>query len=269
MIDFLMEERKAGRIRNLGFSFHGKKEGFDELMALHDTYHWDFVQIQSNYIDWNHASSRNTDASYLQAELDKRGIPSIIMEPLLGGRLAKVPEHIADRLKQREPSRSSASWAFRFAGTHETVLTVLSGMTYMEHLEDNIKTYSPLKPLTENELTFLEETAEIMQNYPLVACTECRYCMPCPYGIEIPAIFLHYNRCVNEGFISGSPESEGYRKARRAYLVSYDRAILKPGQADRCIGCSKCISKCPQGINIPDEIHRIDRYIEDLRRNKF
>ena len=269
MIDFLMEERKAGRIRNLGFSFHGKKEAFDELMALHETYHWDFVQIQSNYVDWNHASSRNTDASYLQAELDKRGIPSIIMEPLLGGRLAKVPEHIADRLKQREPGQSTASWAFRFAGTHESVLTVLSGMTYMEHLEDNLKTFSPLKPLTENELTFLEETAEIMQNYPLVDCTECRYCMPCPYGIDIPAIFLHYNTCVNEGMVSTDSTTENYKKARRAYLVSYDRAIPSVSQADHCIGCGKCMQECPQGIDIPKEIYRISRYIKGIQRNKF
>jgi predicted aldo/keto reductase-like oxidoreductase len=269
MIDFLLEERKAGRIRNLGFSFHGQKKGFDQLMALHDKYHWDFVLIQLNYMDWTHNSSRNTSARYLQGELEKRGIPSMVMEPLLGGRLAKVPKHIADRLKERDPQKSAASWAFRFAGSPKGVLTVLSGMTYMEHLQDNLATFSPHKPMTDSEIAFMDETAELMEKYPLVGCTDCQYCMPCPYGIDISGIFLHYNRCVNEGFISGSPESEGYRKARRAYLVSYDRAILKPGQADRCIGCSKCISKCPQGINIPDEIHRIDRYIEDLRRNKF
>ena len=191
------------------------------------------------------------------------------MEPLLGGRLAKVPEHISDRLKQREPSKSIASWAFRFAGTHETVLTVLSGMTYMEHLEDNLKTFSPLEPLTENDLIFLEETAEIMQNYPLVECTECCYCMPCPYGIDIPAIFLHYNTCVNEGMVSTDSTSENYRRARRAYLVSYDRAIPSVSQADHCIGCGKCMRECPQGIDIPREIYRISRYIKGLQRNKF
>lgn len=269
MIDFLLEERKAGRIRNLGFSFHGNKKGFDELMALHDVYHWDFVQIQSNYVDWNNAGSRNTNASYLQAELDKRGIPSIIMEPLLGGRLAKLPEHIADRLKQREADKSAASWAFRFAGTHPTVLTVLSGMTYMEHLEDNIKTFSPLEPLTDSDLNFLEETAEIMKKYPLIPCTECRYCMPCPYGIEIPSIFLHYNKCINDGTITTDSMSENYRKARRAYLVSYNRAIPSISQADHCISCGKCATECPQSIDIPRELSRISRYIKNLQRNKF
>lgn len=267
MMEYLLEERKAGRIRNLGFSFHGTPEGFDELMAYHDQYHWDFVQIQLNYIDWTHASGRNAKAKYLQEELDKRGIQSVIMEPLLGGRLSKVPEHIADRLKERNPQGSVASWAFRFAGTHPGVLCVLSGMTYMEHLQDNVGTYSPLKPLTEDELAFLEETAELMQKYPTVPCNDCKYCMPCPYGIDIPAILLHYNKCVNEGEIATSTQDENYRKARRAYLVSYDRAVPKLRQAARCIGCNQCMSHCPQSINIPRELHKIDRYIENLKKD--
>ena len=262
MMDFLMEERKAGRIRNLGFSFHGSKEGFDELLAYHEKYHWDFVQIQLNYLDWKHAG-----AEYLQQELDKRGIQSVIMEPLLGGRLSKVPQHIAERLKERNPSGSVASWAFRFAGTHPGVLCVLSGMTYMEHLQDNLKTYSPLVPLTDDEITFLEETADLMKKYPTVPCNDCKYCMPCPYGLDIPAILLHYNKCVNEGEISKSINDENYKKARRAYLVSYDRAVPKLRQADRCIGCNQCSSHCPQRIDIPKEIHRISRYIEDLRKD--
>ena len=267
MMEYLLEERKAGRIRNLGFSFHGTPEGFDELMAYHDQYHWDFVQIQLNYVDWTHASGRNAKAKYLQEELDKRGIQSIIMEPLLGGRLSKVPEHIAERLKERNPQGSVASWAFRFAGTHPGVLCVLSGMTYMEHLQDNVGTYSPLKPLTEDELAFLEETAELMQKYPTVPCNDCKYCMPCPYGIDIPAILLHYNKCVNEGEIATSTQDENYRKARRAYLVSYDRAVPKLRQAARCIGCNQCMSHCPQNINIPRELHKIDRYIENLKKD--
>lgn len=269
LIDFLLEERKAGHIRNLGFSFHGNKEGFDELLALHDTYHWDFVQIQLNYLDWRHAGGRNTNAEYLQQELDKKGIPSIIMEPLLGGRLSKVPQHIADRLKERNPKGSVASWAFRFAGTHPGVLCVLSGMTYMEHLQDNVSTYSPLVPLTQEEMAFLEETAVLMKSYPTIPCNDCKYCMPCPYGIDIPAILLHYNKCVNEGEIAKDSKDTGYAKARRAYLVSYDRAIPKLRQAARCIGCNQCSEHCPQKIDIPKEIHRIDAYIENLRQNKL
>ena len=268
LIDFLMEERKAGRIRNLGFSFHGNKEGFDELMALHEKYHWDFVQIQLNYMDWNHAGRRNTNASYLQAELDKRGIPSIIMEPLLGGRLADAPDHIADRLKEMAPEGSIASWAFRFAGSHDGVLTVLSGMTYMDHLQDNIKTYSPLVTLTDEEKAFLEEIARLRSEYPEIPCTQCQYCMPCPYGLDIPTIFSHYNKCVNEGLINDDKEDSEYRKDRRAYLIGYDRALPKLRQADRCISCGICVAKCPQHISIPGEIRKIDLYVEEHRRSR-
>lgn len=268
LIDFLMEERKAGRIRNLGFSFHGNKEGFDELMALHEKYHWDFVQIQLNYMDWNHAGRRNTNASYLQAELDKRGIPSIIMEPLLGGRLADAPDHIADRLKEMAPEGSIASWAFRFAGSHDGVLTVLSGMTYMDHLQDNIKTYSPLVTLTDEEKAFLEEIARLRSEYPEIPCTQCQYCMPCPYGLDIPTIFSHYNKCVNEGLINDDKEDSEYRKDRRAYLIGYDRVLPKLRQADRCISCGICVAKCPQHISIPGEIRKIDLYVEELRRSR-
>ena len=153
MLDFLLEERRAGRIRNLGFSYHGDIRVFDYLLAHHDEYHWDFVQIQLNYLDWNYAKEinpRNTNAQYLYGELAKRGIPAIIMEPLLGGRLSNLPSRLVARLKQREPERSVASWAFRYAGSYPDVLTVLSGMTRMEHLQDNLHSFVPLKPLTED-----------------------------------------------------------------------------------------------------------------------
>ncbi len=267
ILDFLIEERKAGRIRNLGFSFHGNQEMFDYLINLHDKYHWDFVLIQLNYVDWNHASGRNTNASYLYKELEKRNIPINIMEPLLGGRLANVPDHIVERLKERAPKSTVASWAFRFAGHYPRVLTVLSGMTYMEHLEDNLKTMSPHKPLSKDELEFLEETAALITEYPLIPCNDCKYCMPCPYGIDIPAILLHYNKCVNEGCVSEDTTDPNYRKARRAYLVSYDRAVEKLRQAAHCISCNQCVEHCPQSIKIPQEIRKIDRYVEKLRQN--
>lgn len=266
MLDFLLEERKAGRIRNLGFSFHGDKESFDSFMELHDKYHWDFVQIQLNYVDWKHATGRNTNAEYLYDELTKRGIPAVIMEPLLGGRLSKVPQNIADRLKERSPQSSVASWAFRFAGTPENVLCVLSGMTYMEHLQDNLGTFSPLVSLTDDDMKFLDETAELMQKYPTVPCNDCKYCMPCPYGINIPAILLHYNKCVNEGNITTGKEAENYAKARRAYLVGYNRAVPELRQASRCIDCGQCKTHCPQSIDIPHELRRIDLYIEKLKK---
>lgn len=268
MLDNLVEERKAGRIRNLGFSFHGTQAVFDEVLAMHETVHWDFVQIQLNYVDWRHASGNNVNAEYLYAELEKRHIPAIIMEPLLGGRLSNVPDHIAATLKQQAPESSVASWAFRFAGSHADVLTVLSGMTYMEHLQDNLRTYSPLDTLTEADLEFLEETAQLMLRYPTIPCNDCKYCMPCPYGLDIPAILLHYNKCINEGNVPASSQDENYRKARRAFLIGYDRSVPKLRQANHCIGCGQCVSHCPQSINIPKELHRIDRFVEELKQGK-
>ena len=198
--------------------------------------------------------------------LVKRDIPVVIMEPLLGGRLSKLNTHLVARLKERRPEESVASWAFRFAGSPEKVLTVLSGMTYKEHLVDNIKTYSPLEPLTDEEKDFLEDTAQMMLRFPTVPCTDCKYCMPCPYGIDIPAIFTHYNRCVNEGNVPKSSQDEGYRAARRAFLVGYDRSVPKLRQASHCIGCNTCTSHCPQSIDIPAELHRIDGYVEQLKQ---
>ncbi|WP_289735377.1 aldo/keto reductase [Paramuribaculum intestinale] len=269
MLDFLMAEREAGRIRNLGFSYHGDVEVFDYLLANHDRYRWDFVQIQLNYIDWNHAkevNERNTNAEYLYGELRKRGIPAVIMEPLLGGRLASVNNNLTARMKQRRPADSVASWAFRYAGSFDGVLTVLSGMTYREHLRDNLRTYSPLQPLTDDELAFLDMAARIILSYPTVGCTDCKYCMPCPYGIDIPSIFRHYNRCVNEGEVPSRSVDPDYERARKAFLVGYDRSVPRLRQAERCIGCGECVPHCPQGIKIPDQLARIDAIVEKLKR---
>ena len=269
LLDYLLKEREAGRVRNLGFSYHGDIKVFDYLLSRHDEYKWDFVQIQLNYLDWKYAKQinpRNTDAEYLYNELSKRNIPTVIMEPLLGGRLSNVPGNIVERLKQREPERSVASWAFRFAGSFPGVLTVLSGMTRMEHLQDNLLTYSPLKPLTDEEFNFLQETATMMMQFDTIPCNDCKYCMPCPYGIDIPAILLHYNKCLNEGNIPESSQNANYRDARRAYLVGYDRSVPKLRQANHCIGCNQCSPHCPQRIDIPAELHRIDQYVERLKQ---
>ena len=265
VLDYLLKAREAGRIRNLGWSFHGDVKVFDHVLNL--GVKWDFVQIQLNYLDWTHASGMNVDAVYLYGELEKRGIPAVIMEPLLGGRLSNVPDHIVARLKQRRPDKSVASWAFRFAGSPKGVLTVLSGMTYMEHLQDNIRTFSPLDPITDEERQFLFDTADLMAQYPTIPCNDCKYCMPCPYALDIPAILLHYNKCVNEGNLPKSRQDPNYREARQAFLVGYDRKVPKLRQASHCIGCNECVPHCPQRINIPKQMQRIDQFVEQLKQD--
>ena len=271
LLDFLMQEREAGRIRNLGFSFHGHEQVFDEVLAMNDKYHWDFVQIELNYLDWDYANeinNSNVDARYLYGELQKMGIPAVIMEPLLGGRLANLPQYLAADLKSKAPERSVASWAFRYAGTPEGVLTVLSGMTFMEHLKDNLLSYCPLVPLTKQEQDYLQrEVAERIVGLENIPCNDCKYCMPCPYGIDIPAIFIHYNTCKNDGTLPRMKLDDEYCKLRRNYLIGYDRAVPKMRQADHCISCGQCEPHCPQNIHIPRELQKISQFVEDLKQN--
>ena len=188
------------------------------------------------------------------------------MEPLLGGRLASVAPPIAAKMKERRPDDSIASWAFRYAGTPEGVLTVLSGMTYMDHLRDNLRSFSTLDPISEDEDAFLMRTAvEILQN-DTVPCTDCKYCMPCPYGVDIPGVFAHYNKCINSGNVPRDTSDPSYANARKAFLFGYDNSVPRLRQASMCVGCGACLSHCPQGIAIPTQLHKIDEYAENLRQ---
>ena len=270
ILDFLFEEREKGRIRNLGWSFHGEQSEFDKVVALHGKYRWDFAQIQMNYVDWHYAheiEAENVNADYLYAELDKREIPIVIMEPVLGGRLANLNEHMASMLKEREPERSLASWCFRYLGMFPRIMTSLSGMTYMEHIEDNVRTHCPCEPLGDDEMALLERVADEFAHFPAVPCTACQYCMPCPYGLDIPGIFAFYNKSLNEGNIAteGTVEQREFRRARRAFLTSYDKSIDRLRQADHCIGCGECLTHCPQSIKIPDKMRMVEDYTNRLK----
>ena len=271
ILDWLVEQKAKGRIRNIGFSYHGDVRIYDMLLKWHDEgrYHWDFVQIELNYLDWNYAdeiNSRNTDAVYLYGELKKRGIPAIIMEPLLGGRLVRVPDFVAAKMKEREPERSVASWAIRFAGSPDGVLTVLSGMTHMEDLKDNLLSTAPLVPLTAEENSFLMEIADDIYNLKTIPCNECNYCMPCPYGIDIPGVLSHYNKCIADGNLPGALPDE--HDLRVPGPFSKHHVVPRLRQASHCIGCGQCNEHCPQGIDIPKEMQRIDKFVEELKQNE-
>jgi hypothetical protein len=166
---------------------------------------------------------------------------------------------------QENSDASAASWAFRFAASLPNVVTVLSGMTFMDHLKDNICTFSPFVPLEDSEKRMIDEITQIMVDKRAIRCTKCQYCMPCPYGIDIPEIFSHYNRSLNEGNFPEDKQSPDFMRARRAFLVGMDRNVSPLRQANRCINCGQCMPICPQRIDIPKEMQQIDKFVESLK----
>ena len=270
MLDFLLKERESGRVRNLGFSFHGNEAVFRHALSLHDKVHWDFVQIQLNWVDWHHAqevNKRNVNAETLYNLLDERGISVVVMEPLLGGRLARVNERVMRRLAPLDPAATPAQWSFRFAGSLPRVLTVLSGMTYLEHIQENVGTYSPLRPLGRNELDALERATHAFLTDDTIPCTGCNYCMPCPYGLDIPALFAFWEDALVEDRLPDDPTDPKYAANRRRFLIDYERTFQKLRRAERCTGCGRCAPHCPQAIDIPAMVRKVDRFVEKLRRN--
>ncbi len=266
ILKFLLKERKKGRIRHLGFSYHGDVEVFDFLLDNHKKYKWDFVQIQMNYVDWKHASDmnkRNTNAEYLNYECERRGIQTVMMEPLMGGRLAKIKDVYEKRLRELRPDDTPAKWAFRFCGTQPNVLTALSGMTTMDNLVENVDTFSPLDPCTTQELNLLEDIAANMAAYPNIPCTNCKYCMPCPYGVNIPENFAFYNNAVNNGTVPpADASSSDYHQKKMAFVNSYKETLKATELPSVCVACGECLSKCPQRIRIPDQMAKLTQLLE-------
>lgn len=246
-LDWCCELRKQGRIRNLGFSFHGDMKVWEWCMDHHEQYKWDFVQIQMNYVD---------RAEYLYGCLEKLKIPVVVMEPLLGGRLARYNWALANELKPLDPDASLAKWAFRFCGHFEGVMTVLSGMTFDSDIKENIATFSPFKRLSEKEMEAIDRATDAYLAKGTVPCTSCQYCMPCPFGIDIPALFAFRNDILSKG-----DEFRG-----KDILKAYAKAIPEPlRRAEHCTGCGRCTSHCPQAIDIPNEIAAIDARIDLIK----
>ena len=258
-LDWCAELRAKGRIRRLGFSYHGDPKAFEWCIERHDKYKWDFVQIQMNYVDWRHAkevNARNLDAKYLYETLAKLDIPVVIMEPLLGGRLARYNYALAQELTPLDPEATLAQWAFRFCGTHLKVMTVLSGMTRTEHIEENLVTFSPLKPCSEKEFAALERAAQRMLALNTIPCNSCNYCMPCPYGLDIVSLLQFRNSVLTAKTMPSAKE----------VLKAYAKAVPEElRRADHCTGCGRCTPHCPQAIDIPREIAAIDEWIDALK----
>lgn len=257
--EYLRQEKEQGRIRQLGFSFHGNKDNFPYLLDKHK---WDFVMIQANYYDWD------KDGEFLYNELAKRNIPCIIMEPIRGGMLATLNPGAVRIFNRANPHRSVASWALQYIASKPNVLTVLSGMSLMNHVVDNVHTFTDFAPMTDSEHDTVQQALKEFLRLSPIPCTECRYCVPCPAGIEIPGIFGVYNQCVSQSYVpdihnTADPE---FNQKKRIFLGSFNDKIAKRQQAERCINCDECVKNCPQSIPIPEKLNEIASLINELKK---
>ena len=248
--DYLAEQKKQGKIHNLGFSFHDSPQ---LLQTMLEKYSWDFVQIQLNYLDWELQNAKE------QYELIRsHGIPCVIMEPVRGGTLASLCDEANALLHRFHPDASTASWALRFAASLPNVMTVLSGMTTMEQLQDNLNTIANFQPLTEQERDVLAQALAAYRANPTIPCTGCRYCMPCPAGVDIPKMFQLYNQY-----------SLDHKELH--FNISYWQ-VDPSKHADKCVNCKKCMKICPQGIAIPEHMAEIkalmDKILEKEKEKK-
>lgn len=237
--DFLVEKQKQGLIKNIGFSFHGTIDDLKQIVSAH---HWDFAQIQLNYLDW-----KNQDAKTQYEILTEAGIPVIVMEPVRGGKLADIPKDAEKLFKNINSDASAASWAIKFVANLPNVVTILSGMNSIEQLQDNINTLTDFKPLTDSELQACFNAASIMNKKDVIPCTGCDYCADCPKGVKISTVFACYNEYKN-GDISEEESKKKYSE------------ILAENNADVCIKCGKCASHCPQSIKIPEKLEELKSF---------
>lgn len=232
--EFVKKKQEEGKIKNIGFSFHGTIKDLKAIVAAH---HWDFAQIQLNYLDWN-----NQKAKEQYDILTEAGIPVIIMEPVRGGKLADVSDDIEAMFKNAKPEKSVASWAIAFCASLPNVVTILSGMNSIEQLDDNIETLTNFVPFNDNENNICFNAASIMNKKDIVPCTGCDYCADCPKGVKISTIFSYYNQCINE-------------ECTKVESVENYKTIPVDNNVSACIECGKCASHCPQSIEIPNLLH--------------
>ena len=240
----VIEEYKAkGKIKYIGFSFHDSYQVFEEMINY---YPWDFCQIQFNYVD-----------TEIQAGLkglklaESKNIPLVIMEPIEGGSLANLPKDVSKPFKEAHPDWSDASWALRYVASFENVKVILSGMSTYEQVEDNLNTFNNLQDLTKEELETVEKVAKSIKERTKNGCTACRYCMPCPVGVDIPGNFSVWNT---------------YYKYQSKQAVGWTVRQIKAneGFATKCVECGKCETVCPQHLEIRKDLKTLSEELKEL-----
>ena len=245
VIERLEKMKAEGKIRHLGFSFHDSYEVFEEILSYRD---WDFCQIQLNYMD---AEEQAGLKGYALAE--KKGVPMVVMEPVKGGSLAAFAPDISEKFHAHDPGASMASFALRWVGTLSNVKVILSGMSTMGQVEDNIRTFDNFRPMSEAELATVREVVELMNSRIQNGCTGCRYCMPCPAGVNIPGNFSCWNRYHMY---------QNYNVVRN----QWENNLGDAQQAKNCIKCGKCERACPQHLHIREDLERVQA---DLEARKY
>ena len=242
--EFIEQKKKEGKIRNIGFSFHADKELLEEILSSH---HWDFCQLQINYLDWH-----NGDAKDLYDLTVKYDVPVMVMEPVRGGYLSAFAPAVEAPMKACHPELSVSAWALRWVASLKNVAIVLSGMSNMQQMQDNVKTFTNFQPMTEEEYQVIDTVLKELDKIKPIPCTGCRYCMDCPNGVDIPAAFTAYN---------------DYKKTENKELIL--NRYFNPNNASKlashCIACGACAPQCPQHINIPEELARVTRELEALK----
>lgn len=238
--EFVRELKEKGKIKHLGFSFHDTAQVLDEILTAHPEA--EVVQLQINYCDW--------DDTIIQSGLcyetaRKHGKPVLIMEPVKGGTLARLAPSLEEMLKETDKKASIASWAIRYAASLDGVLTVLSGMSDMEQLEDNVSYMKEFKPLTDQERKTLKAMTDELKKLPQIPCTSCRYCVEgCPQQINIPSLFGKYNHCQ-------------VFHDRERLKKEYESQTKDSGRASACIACGQCEAKCPQHLSVIEHLKAV------------
>ncbi len=245
VVEVLERLKAEGRIKYLGFSFHDSYEAFEEILCYRD---WDFCQIQLNYMD---AESQAGLKGYRLTE--ERNVPLVIMEPVKGGSLAAFAEDITGKFRALDPEASVASYALRWVGSLPNVKVILSGMSTMEQVEDNLKTFTDFRSLSDEETKTIDDIVALIRSRVQNGCTACRYCMPCPAGVDIPGNFRVWNT---------------YHMYQNYNMVknSWEKNLGDEKQAKNCIKCGKCEKACPQKLHIREDLEKVQT---DMEKKEF